>query len=506
MGRPGPALLVLAGLLAGLPVFTAAARAEGELEVSAKKTLFVFPVQYGPNAQGVPAARQRWIGEQFFETFVTGFERFDFIEMTPDADIDRFLENSDAYLREHARDLVQRRKEPDGRIGEARVTLDDLVRAVQGGYAFVPVFDKVKRVKDEKDNVTFEIAAHLDIYRTADRAKVGTVYGSTEGVGGLIGAMTLLTETALKGPGAQRSVERTFRRSVVGVFEEMKTHVRKLEEFSLKAVVTSSASGRFTFDLGRNFGVKLDRRYMVWRLDPNGNRTKMLAFGKARRIGPARSTAQILIGTASEGDQVVEAAAFGLNISPTVGIIPLETSGFDWFRDHEVIFFGGPYTLPVDRDAMRPLIGVTLEYNVAWLTGVSELYTIMDGGWVPVGGLIVFNGMIGLEKKVYLRRLALLGAVKYGVFGVNFIDHDLLEDESLEEAEDARVWGIGADVGAELLLSPNLALQGRLGWVGFPEQTVLRAIVFGGQPFIEYRTASVRAVGFTTRVSLVLTL
>ncbi len=482
---------------------------EGDLEKSRKKTLFIFPIEYGRNAQGVPSARKQWIEEQFYKTFVTTFERFDFIAMPESAQFEPFLVDANSYLEEHAREVVQKRKEPDGRIGEARVTLDDLKQAVADGYVFVPVFDIVKRVKDEEDDVNFKVAAHLDIYSTVDAEKIALVTGSTESVGGLLGAFRVFADQMGIGDlTAQNKVEQAFRGSVNGVFEEIKTNVRKLDQFSLKALVTSSSMNTFTFDLGRNFGVRLDKRYKTWAISESGERTKMLGFGKVRDIGESRSTCQVLIGGASEGDQVVEDARFGINIAPMVGVVPWETDGFDvldnaliWDPvDGDIIF-----ELPKDETGLKLILGLSLEYNIAWLTNVSELYLVAEGGLVPVEDLFVWDAMGGLRKKFYFRRLAAWGTVKGGAISINFIDTGLFDSEKTqsEEGDDATVYGIGFDLGAEMLLTPDISLRGQVGWVGFPKQTVL--LVWDWRED-DIKAATVKSAGITFAFTLSFTI
>ncbi|MDP8208797.1 MAG: hypothetical protein P9L92_19190 [Candidatus Electryonea clarkiae] len=496
-------------ILLSLSLLSTALFAQGDLERSKKKTLFVFPVQFGKNAQGVTVERQEWVQRQFYETFVSSFERFDFIAMPADASLNPFLDNAKTYMEEHARELVQKRKGKDGRIGEARVTLEDLIIAVDDGYAFVPEFDKIKKKKIKKDDgskrIEWEIFGHIDIYRTSDKVNVGKVNGSTEGVGALLGGLRgMIDEMGV--PSGVKDAEKLFRSNVNGVYDEMKTKIRKMEEFSLKAVVTSSNFNSFKFDLGSDFGVRIDRRYMVWQMNEAGKRTDMLAFGKVRKIEQSESRAQILIGNAQRGSQVVEAAKFGVNISPTIGIIPFETKGFDQLGDPLIFDFSDSefiYDLPDDAKGYRASIGVNIEYDAGWLLSTPEVYVTVDGGWIPVGGLNVYNAMAGIQKKVYFRRLAVFGTVKYGIFGISFVDTDFFDDPNVEETDDAQVFGLGADLGGELLLTPTVALQGRIGWIGFPEQTVMTVFSFSD---FEFYTPSVRAVGLTYKLTLAITI
>jgi len=478
--------------------FAVVSPVQAQLQRSEKKTLFVFDTRYAESFKDMTSARERWARSKFLETFVTTFERFDFVDVAASGDLDGFLADANAYLEQHAQELVQLRKQPDGRIGEARVTLDDLKAAVANGYAFVPTIDKVKmeKIKQEKGGhrYEFKINAHIDIYRTTDKSLIGTVRGTSEGIGGVLGSMKMLAQAALLGDAEEDKEERAFESAMDGVYEQMKTEIRKMDEFSLKAVATDTELNAFSFDLGKDFGVRMDRRYKAWSLDMQGKPQKMEAFAKVRRIEEKRSRAQVLIGRASEGDQVIEDARFGLNITPRIGVIPWKAEGFDAieglsfnFLDPNVVF-----ALPPDEEGRKVDIGLQLEYNTAWLVGISELYLIAEGGWVPIENMTVWNGMGGIRKKWYFRRLAAYGTLKFGGIGVDFIDTDFLDDPDVEKGSDATVYGVGLDVGGELLLTPDVALRAQIGFAGYPKQTVLLVYNQG-----EWKTAQITSAGVT---------
>ncbi len=496
--------MIRVGLIALLLVVAAASSfAQGELERSDKKTLFVYPVQYGRHAQNVPHNRQQWVQQEFYGIFVATFQRFDFVTLPESTDLHEFLSDASAYMDAHAKEMVQKRKEEDGRIGETLVTLEDLKKTIQHSYLFVPTFTKVKQEKNKDGDVFYQMEFELDIYRTLDGEKVTTLEVGPASLGVVFGALMNITA------GAFDKNESAFRNTVTGIFEDAKTQIRKMDEFALKALITMADFNSFHFDLGKDFGVRLDGRYKVWRLNADGERVDMLAFGKVREIEDNTSRAQMLIGKAGWGDQVVESAAIGLNIIPVLGASPLELKGFDQFSDGVVYRLpeGGnnygaiTYALPEDAKGYRASIGVSLEYNLAWLLGVSELYLVAEGDWMPVSNLMVFSGMGGIEKKIYFRRLAVFGMVKAGVIGVNFMEVEIKDSDHVD-ADDGRVFGIAGDLGAELLITPNIALQGRLGWYGFPSQTVITAVDQNG----DLHQAQVRSVGLTYKAALIIML
>ncbi len=456
------------------------------IETSRQKTLFIFPIQYGSNAQGLTQEQHTFIKQEFYKTFVSTFERFEFIEVRADKTVDQFLGRANDFVMENAQELLQRRMEPDGRIGEARVTISDLTTAVEESYAFVPSFKKVQQKTDDDGDVYFEIEAEIEIYQTATGERVAVVSGTTSGIGGALGAMGSLLH------GGDQTVEQKFESSVRGVFNEMKTRMRQLDIFALRAAVIETHRNYFTFDLGTNFGVRLDRRYRVVAYNAEGEISRMIAFGKVRSFETDRSNVQILLGgDIAEGDQVIEYAAFGLNINPMFGTLPVKTEGFDNYSYYDL-------DLPEDDDAMQPWIGFVLEYNVAAITNVSEFYTVLEGGYVMFENTVMYNAMVGFEKKFYFANIALFGAAKVGILRM---DVDL--DEGSNFDDDAKdvvdMYGLSIDVGGEMLLTPNVGLQLRASYYMFPEQSFDDWGVFYDDPTVE-------AIGLSIRAGLLITL
>lgn len=478
MNKAWRAALALLLLLA-LAGSAAAQEGGARLQRSEKKTLFIFPIRYEGSAVDISEDRRDWAREEFFEVFVTSFERFEFVDLGDAENVDSFLVNADDWLLEHAQEIVQKRKDKHGRIQEAWVTLDDLKGAVENGFAFVPVFSRMIRevteVEDEDDRILYKGTMRLEIYRTSDQSHLATVEGVSDGIGGLLGAMKMIAQARFQfGDSEEARDEHAFRTAVVGIYESLKKDVRSLDAFSLKAVAYDTEWNSFSMDLGRDFGVRLDRRYKVWSLTEEGKRNEMLAFGKVRQVEDERSRVQVLIGRPGPGDQVIEDPRFGLNLAPMVGVTPFRTRGFD--RMGTVINLLDPnlvFDLPEDRDGNRALIGLQIEYNIAWISRVSELYLLAEGGWIPMQGMMAWQGMGGLRKKVYFRRLAVFGSVKLGGIGIDFFDTDIFDDDDVEKGDDITVVGVGADIGAELMLTPDVLLRGQIGYVGFPEQTVL---------------------------------
>ena len=472
----------------------------GDLQKSDKKTLFIFPTRYSGDVKDFKNSDRKWARNLFFETFVTTFERFDFVEMTGEANLDSFLANADQYMADHAREFVQKRKEPNGRIGEAMVTLDDLIKAVNNGYVFVPVFDEVEIRKPKDKPKYYWTSMHIDIWNTATRQKLTTVNSNSIGIGALVGAFKQLATQQLGS--AQNDLQQELHNKIDGMYEDQKKKIQSMDVFSLKAIAFDTGFNGFSIDLGRNFGVRMDRQYKVWSLNDEGKPYKMEAWGKVRKIEEDRSRIQLLIGSVGEGDQVVEFAKFGLYISGQVGITPFKLQGFDDMSNRWLINVLDPnivFTLPSDSQSDRLMIGATAEYDLAWIVNVPELYLVAEGGWIPVAGMTALQGTMGIRKKMFFRRLGVWGTVKVGTIDIQFIDTDIFDNPQVDEGPDARVYGVGVDVGGEILLSPDWSMRGQIGFTGFPKQVVL--LVYDTADGL-WKSATISSAGVTFAFSL----
>ncbi|MFH0883993.1 MAG: hypothetical protein V2A56_13470, partial [bacterium] len=447
--------------------------AQGTLQKSEKKTLFIFPVRYEQGVKDFKESDRSWARKQFFETFVSTFERFDFVEMTGEANLDSFLANADLYMADHAREFVQKRKEPNGRISEAMVTLDDLISAVNNGFVFVPVFDEVD-LKEPKDKPKYYFTSmYMDIWNTATREKIGTVSSNSRGISALVGAFKQLSTGQV---GGKSDLEQELHNKIDGMYEDLKNQISSRDEFSLKAIAFDTGFSGFSIDLGKDFGVRMDRQYKVWSLNNEGFPYKVEGWGKVRKVEEDRSRIQLLIGSVGEGDQVIEYSKLGIHLSGQIGLTPFNLAGFNEMSDRLLINVLDPniiFTLPSDASGDQVILGFSAEYNIAWITNVSELYLVAEGGLIPVSGMMAWQGTMGIRKKIFFRRLGVWGTVKFGAIGVDFLDTDMFDNPQVEKGPDAQVYGAGVDVGGEILLSPDWSFRGQIGLTGFPKQVVL---------------------------------
>lgn len=477
---PRTVLLILLLTILILPSHSAAQ--EPLLQQSVKKQLFLFPLTYKHVSREFKSEQKRYFEAELMRELVYNFPRFAFYEMPADADLDDFLDNANDYLLEHAQEIKQKRVDTGGRYGEEPITLDDLKQIVENGYAFVP---RITHAKFEKNS--WDIDAELDIYRTYDRHFVGTLTGSTDSMGGLMSlsvadVIESIDDNHDRKPGQKpkpSDIADQFRRRSDGVVQELRTNVRRHDEFAIKAIVTKPGINEFTFNQGEDLGVELDKRYKVWSTsDPTEEGSVLLAFGKVREIRDSESDVQVLIGgwDLTYADQVVEDARFGINIKPVFGFLPISRSGFEPFNEHRVdireMHNESELQFPDDGRASEFWFGAGLETDLAQWTGFSEFYVVGEAGLV--GGLphtFTSHFNIGFAKKYWFRRVALTLSGRYGLLLVNFSDVEKIEVDG-DDLSVGSVHGLMALADLEVLLNPDWAIQAGVGYSMMPEQKV----------------------------------
>lgn len=456
-----------------------------ELTKYERKTLFIFPVQYAPAATGeMNRDREVFVEKQLYKMFVADFKRVDFFDVNKGS-LQSFLDNAAAFVRANVRDIAAQRMEADGKFKEAMVTADDLIKTLNHSYAAVPYIDsievqtkekKVKNVKGETEvytTYTYNMSMHFDIYSTETKEKIHTLKANnkTSIMGALMsgfGGFQVDNSDLKDLPREEREKQENFRSSVAGLFEIVKKDMRNTPEFTISAVVTMIGGGKFGFDYGKDSGIKIDHRYKTFTYTADG-KMKMKSFGKVRKVDEAKSEAQILIGSAEEGDQAKEDGKLGLNITAGFGFTTIK------WEDHYFHLINPSLPVVEVTNAMHPSLSIGVEYGLGPITNISELYFTMNGRMIMMkdeydanvmGTDIVYEPEFstyvidaGVMKKFYLNRIGVNIGASVGYF---MITNTFNYNPSM-------VWeykgsGIGATIrgGAEFLVTPEIAVFGNL--------------------------------------------
>lgn len=473
-----------------------------ELTKYERKTLFIFPVQYAPEATGeMNRDREVFVEKQLYKMFVADFKRVDFYDVGKGS-LQSFLDNAAAFVRANVRDIAAQRMEADGKFKEAMVTSDDLIKTLNHSYAAVPYIDsievltkekKVKNIKGEEEvytTYTYNMTMHFDIYSTETKEKIHTLTANnkTSVLGALMSGLSTFSvdNSDLKDlPREEKEKQTNFRNSVVGLFEIIKKDMRNTPEFTISAVVTMIGGGRFGFDFGKDSGIKMDHRYKTYTYTADG-KMKMKSFGKVRKIDETKSEAQILIGSAEEGDQAKEDGKLGIEFRAAFGMSPLK------FKEGDAEVIKG----------IHPSIHVTMAYDLGPVVNVSELYFEVGGRYTmpsfeeEVEGLtasqIIINAGVGY--RVYFNRFALNLGVAGGYSMVT-----LKNDETTFELK-ANAIGFTGRAGLDVLLTPEIAVFGNLmvDMYANPSKGTINDVEFDWPEVLDLNS---QGVGFTGGLS-----
>ncbi len=220
--------------------------------------------------------------------------------------------------------------------------------------------------------------------------------------------------------------------------------VRNVEDFKLSAPITRSTFNSTEFMLGKKEGLKLDWGFKVYEFTESGER-RYLGYVKVRDVADNTkiqqpSRAQNLIvkrGWHFDGGQLlVEYPKMGLNVGIGGGTLT-----------------DGSYFQEKDGILMTPGLFISLEYDTAATSGISESYVFFDTDIsFPTAGLTNIQALLGIRKKMYLHRVCfVLGAGIGGGYMREWFSNE-------QDPDVGTSFGAAVEAGFEFLFSPDLSL------------------------------------------------
>jgi len=445
----------------------------GDLKSYERKSLFIFPILINNNISSslINDARKDFLLHQMFKMFVLDFRRIDSFNVSSDDSIDAFLQDTHSYIEKNVKDITLKRLEPDGKLKEAVLTSDSLIKTTEDSFVLVPFLDFVEREVVQGDKTAsyiYNMYVHFDIYKTKTKEKIKTlrINNKKNWIGALAsftGSLQVDNSDLYGLPEEEKKDEESFRDSIAGLFTVLKKQLKEIPEFCITAELSMVKRSKFGFDMGNDTGIKIDERYKTYVKHADG-RKKMTGFGKIRTVKGSYSEAQILIGKPTEGDQVIEDPKIGINAIGAYGIMPLQIA------------------MPLDGIYAIDIVGGThkclffgLEYEMGPTLGWSEYYTALNlrigapaptsfwGNYYTVSQVII---NLGVVKKMYLKRLALnLG----GFFGV----HNAAITDSYSNETSGTSIGFTANAGLEFMVTPSLSAFGAFTLDYYPNPATL---------------------------------
>jgi hypothetical protein len=262
------------------------------------------------------------------------------------------------------------------------------------------------------------------------------------------------------------------------MLEGLQKDLRKA--FPLSVMITSTRGDDVWFDLGKEDGLWMDTGFYAYQYTTTGEKRK-IGYVKVRRISdsPAdkeggMSRGQIITGRIEGGEKLIEYPLVDLafhvyltlkthsvdenenRFKESVGERHYASKGSDLDRIHSEILD--------ERGGLFGGLRMALDYNLARHTGLSELYLFCGLNLDDLPGLFMIGFDVGLMKKIYFRRIALIFGSDLNFAGSSIdIYSDEEESAGQEDPSDMSV-GIEFFSGLELFLHPQFSIRALFGY------------------------------------------
>jgi hypothetical protein len=493
--------LALAGLiLMTTPVMTHTPVQAAELETYERKYISFYPSNYPGLHQGLAAAMRE------------DLPRFSYYEL-PDLDmsLEAFTAQVYAYQQENAGDIAASRETPNLTFGDKVVSWQDTRKVMEAAYVLVPEWQfgplelknlhqpsnrsdwyvdlssklslklAVYRIQDGRPQLYTTLDDNWDVTEELPVSQMGSILAelrnSTGGIADpanpLIQPLILEALKALPGyaqllqsdPAArmQTAAQESLREaSYDGLIKTLKQQ----GAFSLKTQVeqVDTAADRLVVGMppgetAASLGAWLDQGYRVveYRLDNGQEKAVDVGYAKIRDTQEKALLLQPIIGARSFelGDQLIEYPQIGLQAHLFAG-----TAAFGFEGESQNMF--------------SPQGGLRLEYSLARLLDVSELYGTLSGSAAAPLGLSALNNLpssvnrdaqalpftaeLGVMKRWFIRQWMLEAGLQVGLSGGVLLNSGSEETPTMLSGGGSALLGTGWQVNPDLLIG----LQG--GW------------------------------------------
>jgi len=368
---------------------------------------------------------------------------------------------------------------------ELGITLEEIEKVMNSVYIYLPVLTKIKKEQSKKDKnkYTYTVEGGIiwfHVNMAGDEPAVNLKVAKT---------------TLSRGFGSDRFA---YESAVENFARNLKVATQEIPEFKLSAAISEVDDGTIAFKLGKKEGLKLDECYYVgeWIQQSNGD----LSFDRSGwvrigRIGDnlkdrtATSSAwAVKKGSWSPGMTVVEHPRLGIDIAFKPGAF------YTKITKGRIPIAGGQLDLTEDYETYAPGLDVDAHYNVANVTGVSQLFFLVGGNFAFPATLKFESGLyeilsatppfiwgfhVGGLKKFYLGQLAISGEAKVGMRFLTVEQNILIVSDKITYTIKNNTVGTQFNLGLEYAVSPdvNIGLFG--GYRLFPVSEVWTQEVSG---------------------------
>jgi len=235
------------------------------------------------------------------------------------------------------------------------------------------------------------------------------------------------------GSGSHADVDRAGRKAVENAISGLSYQIRQVEAFKIKSGVVSVRGDIVTFVPGKNLGVKPGDEYEVMMRQEVGKTGRIVEMPtglvKVKKVYPELSEGRIVYQKEqiTEGDQLVELAQFGAQVSFYAGMMKVDIPDMDYsFKlQGDTPVAGEYYYIELNQKEREyvPDVGIRLVKNLGYrFKGVFDATAILN--FPLFGGL----GELGIGSTFYKRRLSIDLLAAGGILYMTTFSKDLSQN------------------------------------------------------------------------------
>ncbi len=452
--------LISLGLVAASNFCLTTTSRAAEIESYERKYITVYPEDYPQLSRPMLGVLQQEL------------PRFSYYEVSDlNLSLSEFAREVYAYQQQHAGDLAAQKETPDLKFGEKVVTWQDTQKIIESAYVLVPHWEfgalELKNLHQRNNGSSWYVdlvsplQLTLNIYQinqgqpvlytqiekewdVSEEMSVLNMSSLLDGVkdstAGLADPMNPLVQPllleaikalplyndALNEDPASRMFPYAVKALEEASYADLIKTLKQQGAFSLKTQIENldTDNDRLkvslpTGETATSLGAWLDQGYQVieYQLQNGVEKPVPIGYAKLREFGEQSLSLQPIIGQRDFelGDQLIEYPQTGIQFEILAG-----TASFGFESQAQSLF--------------NPQVGLRLEYSLASLSGVSELYALGTGSAglpLGVGGLtdrdragvnadalaLPFSAEVGLIKRWYVRQWLLEAGLQGGLIG-----------------------------------------------------------------------------------------
>jgi len=291
----------------------------------------------------------------------------------------------------------------------------------------------------------------------------------------------------INGSGADADRERAVTKAVDNAISSLSYNVRQVDMFKIKSGVVQVKGDAVFFELGANIGVRPGDEYQVMtktEVASTGRYTQLpTGLVRVKKVYPDITESRIVYQgeKITEGDQLVEVAKYGIQLSFFTGVMKVDIPDMNYeiflVGDVPVPLLSSYWYVNLDQPARNfaPLAGLTVEKNLGYrFKGVVDLTALLN--FPLLGGI----GEFGVGTVFHKRRLTVDLTAQAGILYMTTFRRSLdrnglspfliVEGETIDFNQDPVMNIYGVAVGLKgssavtYLIKPNFALSAGLGY------------------------------------------